>query len=260
MVSTRNPAPGTRNPKPQHGVRDVVLLHGWGSSAMVWKDLRARLGRRFRVHTPDHLGLWEAPGCTPERVAESLARRAPRRCHVVGWSLGGQVALAWAQRRPHQVRRVALISTTPCFTRRPGWTCAVAPEVLNYFVRALKINFHATLEMFAQLQVQNDERARLVIAELKQRLPRDGTRDAKALIGGLSMLLHADLRGRLATIAQPVFVLHGARDRVIPPAAGRRLAIALPDARLALLRGCAHAPFLSQPRRVARMLQGFFDE
>ena len=49
-----------------------------------------------------------------------------------------------------------------------------------------------------------------------------------------------------------------ATDEVL--AAGRRLAAALPDARFSLLRACAHAPFLSQPARVARELREFFDE
>jgi pimeloyl-[acyl-carrier protein] methyl ester esterase len=54
--------------------------------------------------------------------------------------------------------------------------------------------------------------------------------------------------------------MHGARDRIVPAAAGRRLAVALPNARFELLRACAHAPFLSQPTRIARMLRAFFDE
>jgi len=68
------------------------------------------------------------------------------------------------------------------------------------------------------------------------------------------------LRRELTRIRQPALVLHGAHDRIVPHVAGRRLAAALPDARFALLRTCAHAPFLSQPREVAQMLRKFFDE
>jgi pimeloyl-[acyl-carrier protein] methyl ester esterase len=73
-------------------------------------------------------------------------------------------------------------------------------------------------------------------------------------------LLNADLRRDLRRVRQPALVLQGARDYIVPPAAGRRLAAALPDARFQLLRSCAHAPFLSQPAQVARALREFFDE
>ena len=59
------------------------------------------------------------------------------RIGLVGWSLGGEVALAWARRAPRQVRRLALIATTPCFTSKSGWTCATSPAVLQEFGRSL---------------------------------------------------------------------------------------------------------------------------
>ena len=80
------------------------------------------------------------------------------------------------------------------------------------------------------------------------------------LAAGIAVLLAADLRRELSRVRQPVLVVHGARDRIVPPAAGRRLAAALPNARFALLRSCAHAPFLSRPGPVARELRKFFNE
>ena len=86
-----------------------------------------------------------------------------------------------------------------------------------------------------------------------------GTPDS-VLAAGLSVLSSADLRGEMRRVTQPALVIHGARDRIVPAAAGRRLAEALPDARFRLLRSCAHAPFLSQPGKIAKMLRAFFDE
>jgi pimeloyl-ACP methyl ester carboxylesterase len=82
----------------------------------------------------------------------------------------------------------------------------------------------------------------------------------EVLAAGLAVLAGADLRGELSKVKQPALVLHGAHDRIVPPAAARRLAAALPNARFRLLRACAHAPFLSQPSRVAQALREFFDE
>jgi pimeloyl-[acyl-carrier protein] methyl ester esterase len=242
-------------------VRDVVLLHGWGSSARVWDDLAGRLAPRLRVHVPDLPGYGAAPACAPyalEAMADSMARRAPRRCHVVGWSLGGEVALTWALRVPRQVQSLALIGATPCFASRPGWPCATTPAVLLEFGKLLAADRAGTLGRFIGVQSRGDARKRRV-ADALQQSSADGAADG-VLEAGLRLLLNADLRRDLRRVRQPALVLHGARDRIVPPAAGRRLAAALPDARFRLLRSCAHAPFLSQPARVARALREFFDE
>ena len=240
---------------------DVVLLHGWGSSARVWDEFAMRLGPRLRVHAPDLPGYGAAPVCAPyslETLADAVARGAPRRCAVAGWSLGGEVALAWARRAPQQVERLALIGTTPCFTSRPGWPCATAPAVLQEFGQRLASDRAGTLARFAAAQARGDARAQRY-AGLAGQLAESGTTDS-TLSSGLRVLANADLRRELSRVGQPVLVLHGARDRIVPPAAGRRLAAALPVASFALLRTCAHAPFLSQPGRVARALREFFGE
>jgi pimeloyl-[acyl-carrier protein] methyl ester esterase len=239
---------------------DIVLLHGWGCSARVWDELAARLAPRFRVHAPDLPGYGTAPACAPytlEALADTVARSAPRRCRVAGWSLGGEVALAWARRAPYQVERLALIGTTPCFTSRPGWPCATAPAVLRDFGQRLASDRCDTLARFAAAQAKGDARAQRY-AGLSGLV--EGSATDAALSAGLRVLANADLRRELSRVRQPALVLHGARDRIVPPVAGRRLAAALPDARFALLRTCAHAPFLSQPGRVARALREFFGE
>ena len=242
-------------------VRDVLLLHGWGFSAGVWEDLARRLAPRFRVHTPDLPGYGAMPACAPytlEAIAGAVARAAPRRCHVVGWSLGGEVALAWARRAPHQVRRLALIATTPCFTSKPGWPCATAPAVLREFGRSLAADRAGTLARFVAAQAKGDARARQFASVLKESSERN-TPDS-VLAAGLAVLSSADLRRELSRVKQPALVMHGARDRIVPVMAGRRLAAALPEARFELLRACAHAPFLSQPAQTAKLLRAFFDE
>ena len=242
-------------------VRDMVFLHGWGFSAAVWDELAARLAPRFRAHVPDLPGYGAMPACSPytlNAVADAVARTAPRRCHVVGWSLGGEVALAWARRAPRQVQRLALIGTTPCFARRPGWPCATAPAVLQEFGRALAEDRAGTLARFVGAQAKGDARARR-FSGTQQRAIGKNVSDT-VLAAGLTVLSRADLRGELIRVPQPALVLHGAHDRIVPPAAGRRLAMLLPDARFLLLRSCAHAPFLSRPEQVAKMLRAFFDE
>ena len=239
----------------------VVLLHGWGVRAPVWEAVAAPLAQRFQVHMADLPGYGASPLCAPytaHGIAEVLAREMPPACHVVGWSLGALVALAWTQRAPRQVERLALLAATPCFVQRDDWRHGVEPGILSAFSRDLETDCGAAIERFIALQVLGDDAARPA-KEALRRTARGERPDMAALKGGLAMLLHTDLRDTLARIEQHTLVIHGDGDRLTPPAAGRHLGRAIPRARLEMICGAAHAPFLSRPAAVATMLSDFLD-
>jgi pimeloyl-[acyl-carrier protein] methyl ester esterase len=241
--------------------RDLVLVHGWGTQGGIWSELARGLARRFRVHVVDLPGCGESADCEPyslDQVATMLARDMPPRCGVVGWSLGGQVALAWARKAPRQIGRVALIATNPCFARREDWPHAVSGELLQEFARSLAADCLGTLQRFFSLQALGDERAREVAARLRACLKQRGAPSPAALAGGLRILLEADQRAELAAISQPVLVLHGERDRVAPLAAGEHLGRSLPNAELIVIPGAAHAPFVTALPQVSAHLTRFF--
>jgi len=241
--------------------RELVLLHGWGTHAGIWSELTERLSPHFRLSLVDLPGCGASADCEPyslERVASLLAQEMPEHCGVVGWSLGGQIALAWARMAPGQVERIALIATTPCFAQRADWPHAVSREMLQDFKQALAADAPGTLRRFFSLQALGDERTREAAARLRLCLKHNALPTAAALAGGLEVLLEADQRGDLAAIHQPVLVLHGDQDRVAPPAAGSHLAHSLPDAELVVIPGAAHVPFVTALPEVSAHLSRFF--
>jgi len=245
------------------GLRDVVFLHGWGSNAQVFRGLARSREKRFNVHALELPGYGDTPSCAPytlERIADTLAARAPPRCCVVGWSLGAQVALAWARRAPEQAEKLALIAATPCFVQRGDWPHATERSVLRQFTQALKRDRTGVLLRFVSLQTLGDAHAASVAHRLRNVLFARAIPPVPVLEHGLEILRTVDLRAELGAIRQPALVLHGERDAVTPSAAGKWLADSLPDARFHAMPGAAHAPFISQPANVARMLAEFFDE
>ncbi len=221
------------------------MLPGWGMKAAVYDALSARLRDRFDVRAV------EMP-LNPATAAVEI----PAGCFVVGWSLGAQLAIEWARARPEQVARLALISATPSFVQREDWTCAMPQAVFEAFAATLEEDPRATLERFTLLQAQGDAAARRVARTLRSAL---AGANADSLATGLRRLRDTDLRDRLAEIRQPVLVIHGERDRLVPVEAAGRLMQALPQARLEVLAGAAHAPFVSDVGRVAALLREFFD-
>jgi pimeloyl-[acyl-carrier protein] methyl ester esterase len=245
------------------GVHHVVLLHGWASHVQVFRGLARSLEKRFRVHVMALPGYGETAPCTPytlERIADTLATGAPKRCSVIGWSLGAQVALTWASRAPQQIDRLALIAATPCFTQHPDWPHAVSREVMRQFSSAIKRDCPSVLRRFVALQSLGDTQAVRVAHRLRSALFLNPLPAQDVLEHGLEILRASDLRTLLPSIQQPVLVVHGERDAVTPCAAGRALSEALPNSRFQMLAGAGHAPFLSDPNAVAALLQEFLDE
>ena len=247
----------------------VVLLHGWASHPQVFRGLALELekpralDKHVRVQVLPLPGYAEAAVCEPytlERLADTLAGSAPKHCCVVGWSLGAQVALTWAQRAPKQVQRLALIAATPCFTQHTGWPHATAPGVVRQFTAQIKRDCPSVLRRFVGLQSFGDKNAVRVAHKLRTALFTHPLPSQAVLEAGLDILSAADLRGLLPSIQQPVLVIHGGYDAVTPCAAGAALSAALPHARFHAIAGAGHAPFLSDPNAVAKLLQTFLQD
>jgi len=244
-------------------LRDIVLLHGWGTNAAVWRDVAKRLGARFRLHAPTlPYGTADAADhfMSADGIAERLARSTPRRALVCGWSLGGTIALAWASRAPDQVAGLALIATSPCFVQRPDWRHGLEPWAVRDFARGLAREPAVVLTRYIALQAQGDAHAARVARHLRRSFTLAPRPHPAALERALELLCEADLRHVLRQVKQRVLVMHGTRDRVVPLSAAEYLAQTLPDARLAVVEGAAHAPFASQPEAVCATLERFFDE
>jgi pimeloyl-[acyl-carrier protein] methyl ester esterase len=178
---------------------------------------------------------------------------------VLGWSLGGLVAMRWARRDPSRVGRLVLVATSPRFVAGDDWPHAMADETLARFGDELHVAWKLTIRRFLALQMQGSDHGRATLAALRGRIFARGEPSPKALFGALALIRDADLRGEIGTITQPTLVVSGARDTLALPGAGRWLADHLPNARFALIAGAAHAPFLSHPDAFAAALDGFFD-
>lgn len=224
-----------------------LFLHGWGLHGGIWAEtLKALPGG-----APDLPGYGATPSVAPyraETLADALAARIDAPVAVVGWSMGGMVALALAARHPGKVARLLLVGSSPAFACRPDWAHGLAADVLEEFATSLRADYRATLLRFLSLQARGGDAAREVIGALRATLFARGEPAAATLADGLQLLRAVDLRADAARVRCPTLLLHGARDGLCPPEAARWLAAHMADARLVLHERAAHAPFLSHPR------------
>ena len=231
----------------------MVCLHGWGLHGGFWEAVLRRLGEGAQA--PDLPGHAGAPlptgGFGLSALTDWAAGLVEGPALWLGWSLGGLIALSLAAARPERVAGLVLVGATPCFLARPCWRAGLAPEVLAGFARDLEADYRGTLARFLALQVGRDAPGRSLLRRMRQVLEARPQPAPAVLRDGLALLEATDLRPRLAGIRCPAVVVHGTRDRLVPVAAGRYLALRL-GAAWRPVPGAGHAPLLSHPEVVAR--------
>ena len=255
----------------------LVMLHGWGMHGGIWSETAVQLAQHFQVHCVDLPGYGQSQekrkegrekgNCGPEvspftleSVVDVLSAEFDTPINLCGWSLGGQIALHWAKRESEKIKRLVLVTSTPCFVEREDWLFGMPQHILQQFADDLEKNHAATLRRFLGLQMRGSEQEREVLAVLRERLFSRGEPDMDALRGGLAILRDADLRDVLPEITQPALVIAGERDKLSSPQASHYLAQKLSNARSVEIKGAAHAPFLSHRDEFVEQVKEFMKD
>jgi len=235
----------------------LLLLHGFTGSTRSMTGVAAGLRDRYRVIRVDLIGhgLSAAPRelapYTMERCVEQLAEvldalGAPS-VHVLGYSMGGRVALALALLRTERVRSAILIGARAGVedplerAQRQGDDEALAQRIEREGVEAFVDSWMA-LPLFAS---QRRLGASALAAARTQRLANRAHGLAGSL-RGMGAGAQPNLHGRLADLRIPVLVVSGAEDLKFRAIADG-LAARLPLARLMLIPEAGHAAHLENP-------------
>lgn len=243
---------------------DVVLLHGWGMHGAYWQGIVAELEQAYRLHCIDLPGHGRSEYAGEQsldefvcRVHETIVSLTTEPVYLIGWSLGGLIAQGLTLAYPDSIKRLVLIASSPSFVQRPDWTTATPETVLAGFARDLIEDYKPTLNRFLALQVRGSAQQQQGLRQLKAQLFSRGEPEPRALKAGLSLLQEADLRHAVPAIEQPVLLLGGERDTLVPQGALSGMAALLPNAAVHIVKGAGHAPFLSHPLEMVKLIQAF---
>jgi pimeloyl-ACP methyl ester carboxylesterase len=172
---------------------------------------------------------------TFDEIASLLARwvesafDAP--VHLVGNSMGGQIAIHLAARRPDLVRSLVLVNATGIpFELKPG------QHLENLMIPPGMLSF-----------------ARVLARDLFRSGPT-------SVALALKRLLRDDARPLLRTLQLPVLLLWGESDPLVPLAYAREMLAELPNGRLAVIPHAGHVPMWENPEAFQRELLAFVDE
>ena len=115
---------------------NVLLLHGWAANHHIFNLLAASLPE-CRVAAPDLPGHGAAGfdgTFDVAAVADSLAAQLNEPAHLLGWSLGGLVALHMAARHPEKVRSLCLTASFARLSAAPDYPERLANPALGKMI------------------------------------------------------------------------------------------------------------------------------
>jgi len=227
-------------------MKQLVFLHGWAQSRQVWFQQFDAFPDAIFLNLPGHGGSDDAPA---DDWLEIIVQQLPDDpCVLVGWSLGGMLALKLAQQFPERIGALALVASTPCFRRKDDWQAGCDDQLFSGFEIAVASGSPRLLNRFFALMLHGDGLSRGDYNTLaKQAVNRQQTVTEAGLKRGLALLASLDSRQSVADISVPALILHGEQDAIVSVESGRWLAKSIQGSRAYLLPDCGHAPFLTQP-------------
>ncbi len=229
----------------------VILISGWAHGPESMSSIARSLGDTHEVSSLSPAQMFVEDGkAAPiasdnghtrspcSTVLESYIRKAAEPVWLIGWSLGGMLAIeAAAASPPERIAGLVLLGTTARFCSAESFDAGVPPSHVRSMRQALRRRSTSMLEDFftqASLpaNIPEEERKRKVEAALE-------TGEA-ALAHGLEYLQTIDLRPGLESITSSCLVIHGKEDRIVPWRASEYLDRHLPHCSAHFLPEAGH--------------------
>ena len=222
----------------------IVLIPGMGNNARIWTAQVDELSGDYEVIIGDYLG------------AESIAEMADRvltqiptgSFSLVGFSLGGYIAISIVARAGERIERLAFISSSPYADSEQ------AIKQREFLIDKALQDYESVLRDMGQFVVFADgphaEHTREVLMIMGQELGvEEFCRQQRAAMTRL------DCREQLGSIRCPVRVLCGQEDPVTPVSGNRYIGDNIQGASLRVVEDAGHLLPLERPAEVNGFLR-----
>jgi pimeloyl-ACP methyl ester carboxylesterase len=265
----------------------LLLVHGLGGSLLNWAAIAPTLSETCRVVAIDLVGfgrtqpLGRSPHIDTNRdlLALFVDEVIGHPVILVGNSMGGLLSLLLADLRPDLVSGLVLVDPAVPVgpTARPDplvtlmFGAYAVPALARVLMSRRRSLFSAESQAMAVLRLCCVDTRRVPGHVLRQHLELARERedypdvDAELIVAGRSLVLVLARRrwldALMGRISKPVLLLHGAKDRLVPIAAARRVARANPTWRFEVAEDVGHVPQLEVPEwTIDRILDWLADE
>jgi pimeloyl-ACP methyl ester carboxylesterase len=241
------------------GPETIVFAHGLFTDHSMFAAQRAAFEPNYRVIVYDHRGQGDSPdpgwGFDMDTFCEDAAAliqalgAAP--CHFVGISMGGNIGMRIAARKPELLLSLTLLNTRAINERLPRRLQH------NFLARMAKLSNPApfigiTLKELFGASTRNDPAKQALVQEWADKVRFRPKTAANSL---LAVMNRSDFCGELGNIQCPVLVITGDEDVHCSPSECEALAASIGGAKLIVIPQCGHSTVLEQPEAVITAIQ-----
>ncbi|NEV63863.1 alpha/beta fold hydrolase [Thiorhodococcus minor] len=255
----------------------ILLLHGSFMSLRSWRDVSLPLAEEATLVAFDRpvCGLTSRPlpkGSAPspysadaqsDLVADLVKALGFEQAILVGSSTGGTIAVMTALRHPERVKGLVLVGAM-IFS---GYATSEVPAPVLGMMKGLRPVFSRIMKLMI---VKLYDKAIRKFWYRQERLPGAviATYKREFMLGPWDQAFfelflatrRLDLDDKLADIAAPTLVMTGEHDRAVKPEESRRLAEAIPGARLEVIPDCGHLPQEERPEVFVDAVRSFLSQ
>ncbi|MBC1411853.1 2-succinyl-6-hydroxy-2,4-cyclohexadiene-1-carboxylate synthase [Listeria welshimeri] len=235
----------------------LLMLHGFTGSNKTFQESITHLEEHFSIVAPDLLGHGktdspdEIARYSIERIVDDLVTILQElkimQCFVLGYSMGGRVATAFASAHPEMVRGLILVSSSPGLAQKDLQESRVqadnrlADMLESEGIRSF-VDYWEKLALFASQEILSDELKKRIRLERLAQNPN-----------GLAMSLRGMGTGKqpsywnhLADFTFPVLLMTGSLDEKFEKIA-QEMQQLLPNSTHVTVQNAGHAVYLEQP-------------
>ncbi len=234
----------------------VVLAGSLGSDLRMWDpQVEPLVAAGFRVVRYDHRGHGRSPAPSgPYTLAELggdllalLDELGPARVSLVGLSLGGMTGMWLAEHHPERLDRMVLCCTSAELGPKQMWVDRARAA------RESGMDSLADAAVARWLTHAGRAANPALSAWLHEMVAGQDAEGYASCCTAIETMTIADALGSITT---PTLVIAGAADQATPPEHGRRIATAIPGARLEIVDGAAHLGNVERPAEFTALILG----
>ncbi|MBI3781712.1 MAG: alpha/beta hydrolase [candidate division NC10 bacterium] len=248
----------------------VLLLHGFGGEMWVWEKQMAALSKRYRLYIPDLIGYGYSDRPKVEytlalfidSIKQFMDQLGLRRASLIGTSMGGGIAWAFAVTYPERVDKLVLIDSIP-----PDVVTEVRNPSFRWFLAIRNVPLLPYLAV--ALHTRGMLRATLMEMVFDDRLITDAVVERQYGIGRIagtarvmtSTARHAEeitrYESALGTLRKPTLIIWGDQDEVFPMRVGKKLHSVIKDSELLAITGTGHMSMWERPTEANQTILEF---